>query len=188
MNTWKVILATLVIFVAGIVTGGVMVGFGVRTKERATRQFDKNRPNREFPNAPLGMNPGGNPNPRERPLNFPQNRQTRLLSQALVEKLHKEVGLTQGQREKIEQIISEGQQRNKEIMERVTPDLRSAMMETQRKMRDILTEPQLAKFDDLMKQRPQRPQGEPGQRPGNMQRRQPDVQAKPNGLPPDEKD
>jgi Spy/CpxP family protein refolding chaperone len=193
VNTWKVILATLVIFVAGIVTGGVMVGFGARTKERFSRQYEKNekpRPGREFSNAPVGMNPGGNPGARDpqRPLNLPRNPQARF-SQDFVEKLHAEVQLTEGQRERIQEVITDGQQRNKEIMERVTPDLRREMMETQKRIRHILTEPQLVKFDELMKQRQPRPQGEPG-RPGNMQRRpQPDVQAKPNGsgLSPDEK-
>jgi hypothetical protein len=191
VNTWKVILATLVIFVAGIVTGGVMVGFGVRTKERATRQVEKNRPNpnREFPNAPMGMNPGGNPNRDPRPLNFPQNRQTRLLSQEFLEKLHEEVQLTTGQRERIQEVIAEGQLRNKEIMERVTPELRREMGETQKRIRQILTEPQRVKFEELMKQRPPNRREEPGQL--NPRRQQPpqNVQAKPNGeRVPEQKD
>lgn len=173
MNTWKVILATLVIFLAGIVTGGVAVGFGARLKNRVLRPPEMVRPPGGFPNSPLV----NNSNSREpgRALNFPQPRQPGVLSKEFLQKLHAEVSLTQGQRERIEQIIAEGQQRNKELWERITPELRREMQETQKHIREILTDEQRTRFEELMKQqRPQRRPDEPGQpnlRPQREQRR-----------------
>ena len=34
MNTWKVILATLVIFIAGVLTGGLLVGYSDRAQHK----------------------------------------------------------------------------------------------------------------------------------------------------------
>lgn len=189
MNTWKVICATLVIFVAGIVTGGVAVGFGARIKNQNSRPREIFRPPGKSPNAQIPQ-AGNPPNPANRdprsPLNPVKGPLSRQLSLEFLEKLHKAIGLTQGQRERIAEIMADGQQRNKKIWERIEPDLRREMQETQKRIREILQPEQRQRFEELMKQqRPQRRAEEPGQpnsRP-RIRQPQPDNDGSPGGPP-----
>jgi hypothetical protein len=165
VNLWKVIVATLAIFITGVVTGGLLVGYTDRAAQRVHRpslQREISRPR----------------DPQTRPLpNTTPNRLPRALSVEFLQKLDAEVHLTSGQRERIEQVIQEGQARNKQIWEeRVAPEIRRENLETQRRVRDILTPQQLERFDELMKQsRPNMRRGEnttpPSQRPRDTQRR-----------------
>lgn len=150
MNSWKVILATLVIFITGVVTGGLLVSYADRAsqKPRFVRPREGIRPQANFPN------PAAAANPRE-PVRLPNpllNRMQHGLSMEFLQKLDAEVRLTPDQRERIQQIISDGQARNKEIWEGVAPELRHEMAETQRQIRDVLTPDQRARFEELMKQ------------------------------------
>lgn len=170
MNTWKVILATLVIFVAGVLTGGLLVSYA----DHASQKFQRKQARENF-RPPVNANPAANPrnpHPFSNPSNLP-SRVTRGLSAEFVQRLDTEVHLTSVQRERIEQIIADGQLRNKEIMERVNPDLRHEMMETQKQIRDLLTPGQRVRFEEVMKQRMQRRNDEPsppGSRPRDLRR------------------
>jgi len=190
VNTWKVILATLVIFITGVVTGGMLVSYA----DRASRgnRFPRQRAESRLPgnnqNLPPMMNPRDLQSPRLP--NVIQNRMPRGLSLEFLQKLDAEVHLTPGQHERIEQIIADGQLRNKEIMERVTPELRREMAETQKRIRDILTPEQHKRFEELMKQsRPagRRPNEEampPGSRPRDQRRPlPPNGQRQSDGVP-----
>ena len=171
MNTWKVTLATLVIFVAGVLTGGLLVSYADRASQKTHRQQAGKtlRPPVASNHAAI---PARNPQPLPNPSNL-ASRLTRGLNAEFVQRLDTEVHLTSGQRERIEQIIVEGQLRNKEIMERVNPDLRREMMETQKQIRDLLTPEQRVRFEEVMKQRMQRRNDEsvpPGSRPRDLRR------------------
>lgn len=149
MNTWKVILATLVIFTTGIVTGGLLVSYAdhARQKNRRLTPWEAVRPpvNARLPVAP---------NPRDASPRLPllPNRPPRGLSLEFLEKLDAQIQLTPQQRERIEKIIAEGQQRNKDHWERVAPEWRREMAETQRRIREELTPAQRTRFEELMKQ------------------------------------
>jgi len=52
------------------------------------------------------------------------NRLPHGLNLEFLQKLDREVHLTPGQHERIEKIITAGQQRNKELWERIAPELR----------------------------------------------------------------
>ena len=45
MNTWKVILATLVIFIAGVVTGGLLVSYSDRVQQKHHRLWPREATN-----------------------------------------------------------------------------------------------------------------------------------------------
>jgi predicted transcriptional regulator len=160
VNTWKVILATLVIFVAGVVTGGLLVSYADRAQQKSRRFLP-----RDNVRVPANVNPSpfGSPrDPRESPQRLPnplQNRMPRGVSMEFLQKLDAEVRLTAEQRERIEKIIAEGQLRNKELWERVAPEMRREIAETQKHIREELTPEQRVRFEELMKQ--PRP---PGQR------------------------
>lgn len=170
MNPWKPILAALVIFATGVITGGLLVSHADRVRQKGFRQ-----PGREI-SRPANPGPPLNPrDPQARPFAGQlQNRVPRVISEEFIRKLESEVQLTTGQRERIHEIIAEGQARNKESWDRIAPELRREMAETQKRIREILTPEQRAKFEEFMKQSRsaiRRPNEEPGQ-PGNRLRDQ----------------
>jgi len=170
VNTWKIILATLVIFGTGVVTGGLLVTHNERAKQRQAwllNRAEKNRPGRpEFrePNLP----PPGASNP----VIEPGMRQPNLLPSALrmdlLQRIERQMNLTSGQREKIEEILREGQEHTRQIMEPVQPELQKQMKSTRDRIRDVLTEDQQRRFDEMM--RPQRRLDETASPERRMQR------------------
>jgi hypothetical protein len=167
VNTWKVILATLVIFGTGVVTGGLLVTHNESVQQRQLwlqNRVERNRqPRAEFrePNrpSPLEPNPVMEPAPRQ-PNLLPAN-----LRMDLLQRMERQMDLTTGQREKIEEILRAGQERARQIMEPVQGELQRQVRTTRDRIRDVLTDAQKPVFDDLM--RPQRRMEEvqpPGER------------------------
>jgi hypothetical protein len=190
VNTWKVIFATLVIFITGVVTGGLLVSYADRAaqKKRPLRPHEAVRPLANNPNQSPATNSRDSQSPRLPGLI--QNRMPRAVGLEFLQKLDAEVHLTTSQHERIAQIIKEGQLRNKEILEGVTPELRREMAETQKSIREILTPEQHQRFEELMKQ--SRPAGRrlneetlpPGSRPRDQRRPQsPKGESQTDGVP-----
>ena len=154
MNTWKIILATLVIFVAGVVTGGLLVSYADRAQQKSRRFLP-----RDNARLPGNANPSafGSPrDPRESQPRLPnplQNHMPHGVRMEFLQKLDSEVRLTAEQRERIEKIIADGQLQNKELWERVAPEMRRQIAETQRRIREELTPDQRVRFEELMKSR-----------------------------------
>ncbi len=117
MNTWKIILATLVIFGSGVITGGLLVSYS----DRAWRPVMR-------PAPPLAAN---NPRPVITAPNF-------------LDRLDREVKVDPGQRERIQKIVVEGQARTREawqqtirqIRRELTPDQRARFEELMKHPRD----------------------------------------------------
>ena len=121
VSTWKVILATMVIFTAGMLTGGVMI-----------HQFAK----RPSPPAPF---------------------QPMILRKEFLGRMNRELALTRQQRERIEKIMTESQERTRLLWELVGPEMRDEVMHVREDIREELRPEQLTKFEELMKQRPRKP-------------------------------
>jgi hypothetical protein len=139
VNSWKIILATAVIFGCGVVTGGLLVNY----VERAHPEI------RHPAIAPRHDRPGA----QELPLPRPQ-----MLNQQFVEQLDATLHLTPEQREKIGEIIAEGQERNRDLWKLVSPQFRSVMQDVHQHIRAVLTPEQKKQFEELMKQlSPRRP-------------------------------
>lgn len=134
MNSWKIILAALVIFGAGVMAGSLI----------ATRH-------------PLQSSEGQNP-PREEREHSPHMELPRppLIEQSLnkkfLQRLNDKLKLTPDQKEKIQKIISDGQEKNHSIWTNVAPQFRDVIMETHRQIRDELTPDQQKKFAELLKE------------------------------------
>jgi hypothetical protein len=150
VNTWKVILATLVIFAAGVVTGGLLVSHADRVSQRSLASL---RPRQgESPRPQTGPGAGREAiRPPGLPVAVPQ-----FLRKEFLENLDREVNLTPDQRARIEQIIREGQERNRQLWERIAPELRKEIAEARRQIQAVLRPNQRPQFEELMKQRPQR--------------------------------
>ena len=137
MNTWKVILATLVIFASGVVTGGLLAIYSGRSF--VSRPQHPSAPRPQQPVSPGGMR-----------LEF-------------LRRMQRDLDLTPEQRERIDKILKESQEHTRKIMEPVSPALREEFQRTKEEFRQVLTTDQRARFDELFKhqQRPRDQQRHP---------------------------
>ena len=152
MNAWKVVCATLVIFVAGIVTGATLVRFGQSPRQWRVQQ----RPMVEH-HAQLDFAPPGTPNlPNDaRPPGIP-NPAGGLLSREFIQVLERQLRLTPEQRERVDKIMVEGQERVRELRSRIDPELRKELQQTREQIRAVLTAEQREQFEQMMKRSPRR--------------------------------
>jgi hypothetical protein len=165
-NTWKIILATVVIFAAGALTGGLLVQHVLGLRPASA---DRQRP----PTA------NWQPGPREllaRGTNEfrPPPDQQRM---DFVLRAQRELRLDPKQRERIERVVTEGQERTREFWEKSQPEFRRLMQETRDRIRAELTPEQRTRFEEILRQqRPQRATnapGTPGRGSGELRRPSP---------------
>ena len=147
MNYWKVILATVVIFGAGVLTGGVLVDFVAHNHQKNSHRSAVAAGARVPTNSP----------PQPGAPDFPMPRLAKEMGKQFVQQLNDTLKLTPEQREKIEKIIAEGQERNREIWTNAAPKMRAVMQEVNQQIRSELTPEQLKPFEELLKHPPRRP-------------------------------
>ncbi len=154
MNNGKLILATMVIFGTGVVTGGLLVSHAQRGLYRRS------------PRPPGAVRPAQPPTPGVMRFEF-------------LRRMERDLDLTPQQREPINRILLEGQERMKKLMETVEPRRREELKRTIDEFRAVLTPEQRQRFDGLLKQQQQRtreqrktgpprerfPQGQPATNP-----------------------
>jgi hypothetical protein len=133
VNTWKVIFATVVIFGAGVVTGGLLVKYSVVQNPPRPRS-QNNRPIQT-------ISAGG-------------------IRIEFLRRVERDLNLTSGQREQVDKILAASQERSKKIMEPVTPKIREELQQTREQFRGILNPEQKIRFDELLKQQQQQHQRE----------------------------
>jgi Spy/CpxP family protein refolding chaperone len=129
VNWWKVILATMVIFGAGVITGALVVEFALN--DNSARHQRTAFGSRFMESG----SPGG--------MRFEFLRRT----QGALE-------LTADQRERIDKILKQSQERTRKLMEPVTPQLHQEIQRAKTEFREVLTPAQQARFDELLKQPP----------------------------------
>jgi Spy/CpxP family protein refolding chaperone len=130
VNAWKPILAALVIFAAGVVTGGLTV------------QIRQPRP---------ATDPAGNAPIRKVPA-MPREAQLRELSR----RMQAELDLAPEQRDRIEAIVRDSQERMKSVRDEVGKKIGEEFREMRQKIRGELTPDQRRKFAEIMKQHDER--------------------------------
>lgn len=121
----------MVIFGTGVVTGGLLVRHVEHGRER--------RP----------QHAGGLVRPA-------QPTSAGVIRIEFLRRVERELELTAEQREPIERIIKEGQERTKKIMDTVEPRRREEFKKTMEEFRAVLTPEQRKRLDALMKQQQQR--------------------------------
>jgi Spy/CpxP family protein refolding chaperone len=124
VNTWKVIFATVIIFGAGVVTGGLLVKYSLPTPSR---------PQHSAPNRVQPISAGG-------------------IRIEFLRRVERDLNLTADQREQVDKILAASQERSKKIMEPVTPKIREELQQTREQFRAILDPEQKIRFDELLKQ------------------------------------
>jgi len=135
VNTWKAILAVLVIFGAGFVTGHVASRLSENAKPAVTQSA-----------ARVTTHPG------QQPLSLEQLRKVELMG-----RVQKELDLTPEQHARIEKIIEESQQRIRDLWDQVAPDIHDEYDDVQKKVCQELSPEQKKLFDDLMKKQQHKP-------------------------------
>jgi hypothetical protein len=136
VNTWRVIVATMAIFAAGVVTGGMLTlrvdRLGWVRRQHATR-----------PAQPF--TPGG----------------SRL---EFLRRAQRELDLSPEQQERVDRLLKESQERNRKILEPVAPQLGQELQRAREEFKAVLTPEQQKRFEELLKKQahprePRRPQG-----------------------------
>jgi Spy/CpxP family protein refolding chaperone len=163
VNSWKVILATMVIFGAGVITGGLLVSQTSEAKRpRANRPAGTNAPPRVMQNVTP----------------------TQIQRMEFLVRANRELDLTPEQRQRIERILREGQERTRQLWETISPDVRKEIQLVRERIRVELTPEQRRQFEELMR-RPQRPPGNPEEPlPRDRPRQNPDVPPEPAPVEP----
>jgi Spy/CpxP family protein refolding chaperone len=124
VNTWKVILATMLIFGTGVVTGVLLVYYAIPSGAR--------------PRAGTALRPGVLTSPGGMRLEF-------------LRRMQRDLDLTPDQRERIDKLLKESQERSRRMMAPLAPALREEVKRAKDEFRQVLTPDQQARFDDLIK-------------------------------------
>ena len=121
----------MVIFGTGVVTGGLLVQHarlgGVRHPQRASGAVHATQP------SPAGV-----------------------MRIEFLRRMERELDLAPAQREPIDKILKDGQERTKKLMDTVEPRRREEFKRTIEEFRAVLTPEQRSRFDGVVKQQQQR--------------------------------
>ena len=189
VNFWKIVLATIVMFGAGVTTGGLLVSHIDRGRQDINRRppmpFGSNATMRPFGGEGRGEGRSGGRGMLEFP-QFPRPRQPDMLDTNFVKQLDDALKLTQAQQDSIRKIIADGQDRNHAIWTNNAEQMREVTMDVRHRIHELLNADQQKQYDELMKRVPRRPQGgtngPPGFFPGGpMQRGGPSAWRGPSG-------
>lgn len=130
MNNWKLIFATVVIFGAGVITGGLLVNY----VQRCDFKSQHYKPAATAPAKLVATNP---------PVQLVDTNKLRppeILSKQFLQQLDASLHLKAEQREAIQKIIGEGQNL-----------MRKVMQDSRLEIREVLTPDQRKQFDELVK-------------------------------------
>jgi Spy/CpxP family protein refolding chaperone len=131
VSPWKVILATMVIFGCGVVTGGLLM-------------------KTELPPAAVAQDAAPHP--------VNSTNQSPALGQfqkpEFLRRMQKQLDLTPSQSEEIAKAMKASQERTRPLWEQITPQLRQEMKKLREEIRQVLTPDQQKKYDELLKARP----------------------------------
>jgi hypothetical protein len=157
-NYWKVILATMVIFGAGVVTGGLLVRHS--QKVRVWPHYAPPQPQRST------HTPGS------------------AARFDFLRRLEPQLNLTPQQRQEVDRLFTQSEERTRKLMEPVSPQIKDEVQRTKQGFRNLLTPAQQEIFDSLNRQqsKTREPKRQPGTRPNDPG--SPPREGFPERLPP----
>lgn len=129
MNNWKVIFATVIIFGAGVVTGGLLVNYVRHSHPKMVRRVP----------APVDGAAAAT-NLLARLPDASKARLPEVLNKQFLQRLDEELLLAADQREAIQKMIGDRQNQ-----------MRKAIQDARREIREVLLPDQRLQFDDLVK-------------------------------------
>lgn len=137
----------MVIFGAGVVTGGLLV-----------RHSDRDRDSRSPRSAQRTLGPVS----------------AGVMRLEFLRRAQRELNLSPVQRQRVDAILKESQERSRAILQPLEPQLHEELRRTREEFRSVLTPEQSARFDELIK-RTQRPREQ--RPPAAPRERQPETRA-----------
>ena len=142
MNSWKIILAVVVVFGAGVLTGGLLV---YHVNPTHPQDF-------HFPSAETNPRQQMGGRDQLRPGAMPRLRSPEMWKKDFVGRLDKTLKLTPAQHNAIQKIFTEGQEQNWQIWTNFAePKVRQVMDRVHQRIRAELTPDQQKKFEALTK-------------------------------------
>lgn len=161
MNPWKVILATVIIFATGVITGALVVN-RVQRPERPQPLVQRPRPQNDFM-----------PNPW-------------FVRREFLQRMDHHLDLSREQYDRIAKILQDSQERTRVIVGRVGPEIQEELRHVRREIRTQLNPDQSKKFEELqhLLMRPGRPPGHNTEMRPGPRREPPPLNARPNTNPP----
>jgi Spy/CpxP family protein refolding chaperone len=127
VSPWKVILATMVIFACGVITGAMVTKtVAIKTEERPPA----------FTNAPTRMAVG--------PV-------LQMQRAEFFKRLDKELELSAGQHDQIGKILKASQERTQPLWNQIAPQMSEELKTVRQEIRGALTPEQRKKFGEMMK-------------------------------------
>jgi hypothetical protein len=153
VNYWKVILATVVIFGAGVLTGGLLVNSVQHSHPRKSQHT-------ATPVEPKPQVEAHDSQPHTNTLtNLSRSpRQPDILNDKFVQQLDDALQLAPDQRASIQKIIADGQERNHAIWTNNAAQMRAVIQDVRHRVKEELTANQQKQFEDLMKRAPRKQQ------------------------------
>jgi hypothetical protein len=151
VNFWKVILATVVIFGAGVFTGGLLVNSVQHSHQKNNHRQSTNGEAHPPAEAHEPQSRTNNLANLPRPPRTPE-----ILGDKFVQQLDDALQLTLDQRASIQKIIADGQERNRAIWTNNSAQMRAVIQDVRHRVRETLTADQQKQFEDLMKRVPRR--------------------------------
>jgi uncharacterized membrane protein len=143
MNAWKIILAVVVIFGAGVLTGGLLVNYVEQSHPKDIQRLpDEGNPQPEANNRD---------HDQPRPQDLPKPRPPEMLGKQFVQQLDKTLRLTPEQRAAVAKIVADGQERNREIWTNVAPQMHKMLQDVRQQIREQLTPEQTKQFEEMVK-------------------------------------
>jgi hypothetical protein len=127
VNNWRVIFATAVIFGAGVITGGLLVNHVQQPRLKSAK-----RPAAAYSAAPA--------NAATNQMASKPQRQPEILSKEFLQRLDRELELSEAQHETIQKVINDGQNL-----------IRKEIQDARLEIRKALTQEQRNQFDELIK-------------------------------------
>ncbi|MGD0815535.1 MAG: hypothetical protein ABSA83_18205 [Verrucomicrobiota bacterium] len=136
MSPWKVILATMVIFGCGVITGALLMKTELPV---ASAQPDMAQHPSTFSNTPPPL--------------------TQFQRPEFLRRMQKQLDLTAGQRDEIAKIMKASQERNRPYWDEIAPHMREEVKKVREEIRQMLTPEQQTKFDEMLKPKPRKQEG-----------------------------
>lgn len=130
MSPWKVILATMVIFGCGVVTGGLLMKAGL--PHVVAPEVVQQSP----------AKPGGNSPPL-----------IQIQQPSFLKRMDRQLDLTGEQHDKIVKIMIDSQERTRPLWKMIAPSLRDEMKRVRGEISAVLNPQQKREFDELLKPR-----------------------------------
>jgi Spy/CpxP family protein refolding chaperone len=151
VNYWKPILAAVVIFAAGFITGGLTLDLRRTPSADAASWSPKpqDQPQAGWPPRFREGSPREGGPFRDGPPGTGREKHLEDLTQ----RMEKDLGLTPEQRDQVEAIIRGTHERVRALVDGVRPETQAEFRRMESEIKALLTAEQAAKFDELAQQR-----------------------------------